>query len=364
MSRFANRLTQTLEPYVPGEQPREQGLIKLNTNENPYGPGPEVKKALAAFNADDLRLYPDPESVKLRTLLGEKHGLRPEQVFVGNGSDEILGFVFQTFFEPDGEPLLFPELTYSFYEVYAKRYGIPYEKIPLGEADEARPEDYNRPGQAVILANPNAPTGRVLSPEEILELCRQKEDRLVVADEAYIDFAPEGFSAADLAGEVKNLLVVQTFSKSRSLAGLRVGMAFGSEELIADLLKQKNCFNSYPLDRLAQTLAEASLREDGYYLHTAAKIRQTRDRIVPELQALGFDVTPSAANYLWIRHKKLSGEYIYKGLRSRRILARYWPKPGLSEHLRVTVGTDEEMDIFLRAAADIVQYNDGEAGIS
>lgn len=357
MSSFANRLTQRLEPYTPGEQPKEPGLIKLNTNENPFGPGPKVREAIASFPLEALRLYPDPESVQLRSKLAEEAGLSLEQVFVGNGSDEILAFIFQTFFEAKGEPLLFPEKTYSFYEVYAKRYGIPCLTLPLDADEQIDITAFDRPSQAVILANPNAPTGCLLTPPEIAELCAQNEERLVVVDEAYIDFAPEGMTALSLLARFANLLVVQTYSKSRSLAGLRIGMAYGSPELVNDLSKQKNCFNSYPLDRLAQTLARAALEEGGYYRHCCAVVRNTREEVAETLRGMGFFVTRSHANFLWIRHPEQTGEELYKALRSRRILVRHWQRPGFRDFLRVTVGSAEDMGIFQRALAEIIQYN-------
>lgn len=362
MSKFANRLTRGLEPYVPGEQPKEEGLIKLNTNENPYPPGPSVKKALENFDCQSLRLYPDPEAAELRGKLASSVGLRTENVFVGNGSDEVLALIFQSFFEPSGAPLLFPEITYSFYEVYAKRYGIPYELIPLDAEGKIRIEDYARESQAVILANPNAPTGRALTPPEIAKLCRMQPDRLVVADEAYVDFAGEGMSAVALLDGLDNLLVVQTFSKSRSLAGLRVGMAFASEEIIEDLNTQKNCFNSYPLDRLAQTLASAALDDEGYYRHINAKVRACREKTAAALEKLGFCLSPSESNFLWIRHPDFDGGMLYRELRSRRILVRRWSGDKLGDYLRVTVGTDEEMAVFIRAISEILEYNVRERG--
>lgn len=357
MSVFANRLTRGLEPYVPGEQPKEQGLIKLNTNENPFPPGPLTARALKDFDPGRLRLYPDPESKKLREKLAADKGLDYKQVFVGNGSDEVLAFVFQTFFETEGEPLLFPERTYSFYEVYAKRYGIPFERIALRENESVCVKDYDRAGQAVILANPNAPSGRLLQPEEIAALCAQNPKRPVFVDEAYIDFAPPGSSAAALLSEFPNLMVIQTFSKSRSLAGLRVGMAFAAEEMIADLFKQKDCFNSYPLDRLATELALAALEEPGYYRRNCRLIIKQREKTAAGLKELGFEVTDSAANFLWIRHPRLSGGDLYRELRSRRILVRHWDKEGLRDYLRVTIGTEEEMGVFLRALRDIAEDN-------
>ncbi len=354
MSKFANARTQKLRPYVPGEQPKEKGLIKLNTNESPFPPGEKVREALRSFEPESLRLYPDPESTALREKLAKIHGFRKEEVFVGNGSDEILALIFQSFFEADGAPLLFPGKTYSFYEVYARRYGIPFEKVPLAEGERIRIEDYERAGQAVILANPNAPTGRLLDPPEIAALCRQDEARAVFVDEAYIDFAPAGTTALSLLADYENLMVIQTFSKSRNLAGLRVGMAFASEAMTADLIKQKNCFNSYPIDRIAQNLACAALDESGYYRHCCSQIKEIREETAAALEAAGFEVTPSAANFLWIRHPEISGGRLYRAMRSRRILLRHWDQPELQDYLRVTIGTKEDMTIFLQAIRDIL----------
>ncbi len=352
MSKYANRLTEALEPYVPGEQPQIAGLIKLNTNESAFPPGPRVREALANFAPDSLRLYPEPESLVLRQKLAELHGLDSTQVFVGNGSDEILAFIFQAFFEQDGQPLLFPSKTYSFYEVYAERNRIPYEKVPLEPDETIAISAYKRPGQAVILANPNAPTGCLLELPELAALCEQ-EDRLVVIDEAYIDFALPGHSAVPLIERYPNLLVVQTFSKSRSLAGLRVGMAFGNPELITALSKHKNTFNSYPLDRIAQTLALAALEEPGYYRHCCALAKIRRDRTAEQLRAMGLFVTRSEANFLWVKSE--SAGVLYQALRDRRILVRYWQVH--PEFLRITVGTDEEMEILVDTMAQLVGYN-------
>lgn len=355
MSRFANRLTRGLTPYTPGEQPQEQGLIKLNTNESPFPPGPAVRAAWEDFPIDRLRLYPDPEAVALRKALAQAQGLAPQEVFVGNGSDEILGFLFQTFFETTGKKLLMPDPSYSFYEVYCRRYGIPYQKIPLAGDLSINVEDYNQAGQAVILANPNAPTGCLLSLSAIARLCEQDPQRLVVIDEAYIDFAPAGSSAVSLLKEKENLLVVQTFSKSRSLAGLRVGMAYAKEDLIGDLITQKNCFNSYPLDRLAQRLALAALEEPSYYENCAREIVMTREWTRQQLLRLGFAVSDSAANFLWAQHPGLSGPKIYDALREQKILVRRFGTPGLQDHLRITIGSRTDMETFIRASERILE---------
>ncbi len=354
MSKFANRLTKALVPYTPGEQPKEPGLIKLNTNESPFPPGPLVKKALADFSVADLRLYPDPESLNLRQALAKEQGLAADQVFVGNGSDEVLAFIFQTFFEPEGKPVLSATKTYSFYEVYAKRYQIPYETLDLTEEERIRIDDYDRPSQAVILANPNAPTGCLLELPEIIRLLKQDPERLVVIDEAYIDFASAGASSVALLQDYENLLVVQTFSKSYSLAGLRVGMAYGSAALIQDLTTMKNTFNSYPIDRLAAALAEKALQERGYYRHACAVIRNTREETAKKLRELGFFVTDSQANFLWAKHASIAGEMIFKALRQARILVRRWDREELRDFLRISIGSEEEMKIFVRTLTNIV----------
>ncbi|MDD5330642.1 MAG: histidinol-phosphate transaminase, partial [Sulfuricella sp.] len=294
MSRYWSALVHGLTPYVPGEQPKLPDLVKLNTNENPYGPSPRVLEALRGEVADSLRLYPDPNSDRLKQAIADFHGVTPVQVFVGNGSDEVLGHTFLALLKHDA-PVLFPDVTYSFYPVYCSLYGIGYEPLPLGESFEIRIDDYFRPNGGIIFPNPNAPTGRVLPLSEIERLLRANTESVVVIDEAYIDFGGE--SAIGLVDRYPNLLVVHTLSKSRSLAGLRVGYAVGDPQLIEALIRVKDSFNSYPLDRFANAGAAAAMEDRAYFEETCRKVIASRTRLVADLTALGFDVLPSAANF-------------------------------------------------------------------
>src|SRR5690606_29592714 len=299
MSRFWSSLVHTLTPYVPGEQPKLTKLVKLNTNENPYGPSPRVLEAIQQELGDGLRLYPDPNSDRLRQAVADYYRLTPEQVFVGNGSDEVLGHAFLALLKHDA-PLLFPDITYSFYPVYCGLYRIDYRRIPLGDAFEIRLDDYLQPNGGIIFPNPNAPTGRLLTLSEIRQLLDRNRDSVVVIDEAYIDFGGE--SAAALVPEYPNLLVIQTLSKSRSLAGLRVGFALGQAELIEALDRVKNSFNSYPIDRLALAGAVAALEDQEHFETTRQAIIRSREWLAAELAELGFEVLPSAANFVFARH--------------------------------------------------------------
>lgn len=350
MSQFWSPDLQRLDPYVPGEQPQGQQYIKLNTNENPYPPSPKVLEAIGA-NADErIRLYPDPESVRLKQAIADYHGLTTRQVFVGNGSDEVLALAFYSFFR-HGEPLLFPDLSYSFYPVYCAFYGIPFETPAVDEDFRIRLDDYRRDSTGVIFPNPNAPTGRYLDLDEIRGFLENYRDRVVVVDEAYVDFGGE--SAASLVDAFDNLLVVQTFSKSRSLAGMRVGFALGSTALIDGLLRAKNSFNSYPLDRLAQAAAVAALEDKDGFEQSRNAIVDTRDRTVAGLEALGFRVIPSKANFVLASPPDGEAEALYLALKERGILVRYFSAPRISSYLRITIGTDSEMQSLLDALGEI-----------
>lgn len=344
MSRYWTERVHQLDPYVPGEQPQDQPYIKLNTNENPYPPSPRVAEALTAFDSGRLRLYPDPESGRLRQALAERHGVAPAQVFVGNGSDEVLAHSFQAFFQRP-KPLLFPEISYSFYPVYCQLYGIEARRVPLREDFRIEVEDYAGDCAGVILPNPNAPTSRLLSLQEIERLCTLQPDRVVIIDEAYIDFGGE--SAIRLLDRHPNLLVIQTFSKSRSLAGIRLGVAIGSEELIEGLQRVKNSFNSYPIDSLAQTLALASLEDEDYFRESCQRIIATREQSRKALERLGFRVLSSAANFLFARPPMGNASEFYRQLKQCGILVRHFNQPGIDQWLRITVGKDEEMGALL-----------------
>jgi len=341
MSRYWSPIVDTLKPYVAGEQPRIRNLVKLNTNENPYGPSPKVLAAIRAAADDGLRLYPDPAATMLREAIAAHFGVQPDEVFVGNGSDEVLAHTFQALLKHD-MPLLYPDITYSFYPTYSRLYDIDAVEIPLDEAFRIRLADYDRSCGAIIIPNPNAPTGVGLSLAEIETLVAGHGDAPVVIDEAYIDFGGE--TAAGLISRYPNLLVVQTVSKSRSLAGMRVGFALGQRPLIDALERVKDSFNSYPLDRLAQVAATAAVEDVDWFETCRQKIIATRERLTGELQRLGFEVLPSRANFVFARHPDLPGAEVNAALRAEGVLVRHWNKPRIADHLRISIGTDAECE--------------------
>ena len=351
MSKYWSDLVSRLDPYVPGEQPKIAGLIKLNTNENPYPPSPKVADVFASENLDSLRLYPDPNSLVLKEAIANTYALKSEQVFVGNGSDEVLALAFQAFFEQQ-EPLLYPDITYSFYPVYCNLYAIETEVIPLADDFTIDINDYQRPNGGVIFPNPNAPTGIAMPLGQVEALLQANTEKVVLVDEAYIDFGGE--TAAVLVDRYPNLLVVQTLSKSRSLAGLRVGFALGHKDLIEGLDRVKNSFNSYPVDRVAEMAAVAALKDKAYFEACCQKIINTRERVAVELIQLGFDVLPSKANFLMAKPAGIDAELLFAQLREQKILVRYFNKPRIGDYLRITVGTDEEMQLLLIAIKEIL----------
>ena len=332
-------------PYVPGEQPGEARMIKLNTNENPYPPAPGVERALRAVKGEDLRLYPDPEAGILVKALAENYGVKPSQVFVGVGSDDVLAMAFLTFFNSE-EPILFPDITYSFYDVWAELFRIPYCRIPLDPQFRIRPEDYRRNNGGIVFPNPNAPTGEELSREAVREILESNRNSVVIVDEAYVDFGAA--SALPLLEEYDNLLVVQTFSKSRALAGMRIGYCFGSEELIACLNDVKYSFNSYTMDRTALLLGVESVKDREYFRQTTARIVETREWSKEQLRHLGFRFGDSRANFIFVSHEKVPAREIYQALREQHIYVRYFDKPRIDNYLRITVGTREEMEELFR----------------
>ncbi|WP_417501088.1 histidinol-phosphate transaminase [Marinobacter sp.] len=346
MSKFWSPMVESLVPYVPGEQPKMANLVKLNTNENPYGPSPKVIEAIQAELNDSLRLYPDPEGESLRQTIADYHSVKPGQVFLGNGSDEVLAHIFYALFQ-HGQPILFPDVTYSFYPVYCGLYNIKGTKVPLTDSFEINPDDYKQPNGGIIFPNPNAPTGRYLGLEHVETILRANSERVVVVDEAYVDFGGE--SAIKLVDQYPNLLVCQTLSKARSLAGLRVGFAIGHPDLIEALNRVKDSFNSYPLDRLAQAGAKAAYEDQEWFQKSCEGVISERERVTKALESLNFEVLPSKANFVFARHKEKSGESLAKALREQGIIVRHFNKPRISEFLRITIGTSEQNDALISA---------------
>lgn len=340
MSKFWSQVVRELEPYVPGEQPQIDGLIKLNTNESPYPPSPEVVKLMTADAIERLRLYPDPNSKKLKATIAHYYSVKAEQVFVGNGSDEVLALAFMAFFQQQ-KPLLFPDISYSFYPAYCKLFSINAELIPLREDFTIDLGDYARANGGIIFPNPNAPTSIGKPLAEIEQLLQQNTDSVVIVDEAYIDFG--GTTAISLVDKYPNLLVVQTLSKSRALAGARVGFAIGHPDLVNGLDRIKNSFNSYPLDRLAEAATVAAFEDEAYFQACRSKIIATRQWTVTELEALGFQVLPSQANFVFAKPKANNAAALAQTLREHKILVRYFNAPRINEFLRITIGTDEQM---------------------
>ena len=350
MSRFWSSVVHNLSPYVPGEQPKLNDIIKLNTNENPYGPSPRVLAAIAAAT-DRLHFYPDPRAASLREAIAARYDVAPEEVFVGNGSDEVLAHTFQALLKHDA-PLLFPDITYSFYPVYCRLYGIRYEEVPLDAAMRVQIADFRRPCSAILLPNPNAPTGIALAREAIAALVAEHPDHLVVVDEAYVDFGAE--SAVPLVARHDNLLVVQTLSKSRALAGLRVGFAIGQRPLIEALERVKDSFNSYPLGCLALAGAVAAIKDDAWFQETRARIMANRDSLARGLAGLGFEVLPSAANFVFARHRSHGGAHLAARLRERGVLVRHFQKPRIEDFLRITVGTEDQCSRLIALARSLI----------
>lgn len=335
----------TVEPYVAGEQPKSRDIIKLNTNECPYPPSPMVAKRAKELNWEDLRLYPDMNGEKLVEALSEYYHISSSRIFVGVGSDDVLSMAFMTFFN-SGKPILFPEITYSFYDVWAELHGIPYRTCLLDEEYHIKKEDYLVPNGGIIFPNPNAPTGVLESVELIEEIVKANQDSVVIIDEAYIDFG--GVSVLPLIDQYDNLLVVQTFSKSRALAGLRIGYAMGDEKLIRYLKDVKFSFNSYTMNLPSIELGVEAVRDEKYFKETVGKIIATRERVKEEMKALGFSFTDSMSNFLFVTHEKVSAGEIFRALKERGIYVRYWNKPGLANRLRITIGTDEQMDCLMK----------------
>jgi histidinol-phosphate aminotransferase len=346
MSKFWSPFVKDLVPYVPGEQPKLSKLVKLNTNENPYGPSPRAIAAMQAELNDNLRLYPDPNGERLKQAVASYYGVQPTQVFVGNGSDEVLAHAFHGLFQ-HGRPLLFPDISYSFYPVYCGLYGIAHETVALDERFQIDVADYNRPNGGIIFPNPNAPTGCLLPLQAIEQLLQANTESVVLVDEAYVDFGGE--SAIALVERYPNLLVTQTLSKSRSLAGLRVGLAVGHPDLIEALERIKNSFNSYPLDRIAIAGAAAAFEDRAYFQQACQQVIESREAVVTAMQGLGFEVLPSAANFIFARHPQRDAAAIAASLREQGVIVRHFKQPRIEQFLRITIGTPEQNQALLAA---------------
>jgi histidinol-phosphate aminotransferase len=351
MNRYWSDVVKSLTPYVPGEQPRSDGLIKLNTNESPYPPSPGALQAIREVSADELRLYPDPESQDLKEAIAVRNGIEADQVFVGNGSDEVIALVFMALLN-HSLPLQFPDISYSFYPVWSELFGIEYATVPLDEDFSIDPATYPSSNGGIIIPNPNAPTGILMGLDSIRSLLRKSNDSVVVIDEAYIDYGGE--SAVSLISEFDNLLVVQTLSKSRALAGLRVGFAMGDAGLIEALGRVKNSFNSYPVDVIAQRAALASIKDEHYFRSTCQRVVESREKLCSEMAGLGFEVLPSRANFILATHSSHTAEDLFARLRERGIVVRHFAKLRIENYLRISIGSEEANNTLLTVLQELL----------
>ena len=351
MSRWEENIRKVI-PYTPGEQPNQPDMIKLNTNENPYPPAPGVEKALREMDIDTMRLYPDPTAGELVHAIAKNCGLKDEQVFVGVGSDDVLGMASLTCFNSE-KPILFPDITYSFYDVWAELFKIPYKTVALDEQFKINPLDFNKENGGIIFPNPNAPTAIEMPLEQVEEVIKNNPDVVVIVDEAYVDFG--GHTALSLIDKYDNLLVVRTFSKSRAMAGMRIGYAFGSKELIDAIKAVKFSYNSYTMNQATIETGVAAIKDDTYFKNTVSKIIETRENAKKELKKLGFSFTDSKTNFIFATHERMPAKEIFEKLKKKNIFVRYFNKPGIDNYLRITVGTDEEMKKLYKALQEILQ---------
>lgn len=333
-----------VEPYVPGEQSKNKNIVKLNANENPYPPSPMVKKALKSFDLSELKKYPNANATELKQALADYYNVGIENVFVGNGSDDVIAIAFQSFFNSD-KPIVYPDLTYSFYPVWCRLFDIPYKTYPVDDNFRINVEDYREANGGVVIPNPNAPTSIGEGLDFVERLMEYNRDSIVIIDEAYVDFG--GVSSIELTKKYENLLVTGTFSKSRSLAGLRLGFAIGSKRLISVMEAVKNCYNSYTVNSLAITMGSASIKDDEYFKDCCKKIINTRERVANEMRGLGFTVADSSTNFLFATRDDLSMKELFEYLKSKNVFIRYFNLPRIDNHVRISIGTDDEMDIFL-----------------
>lgn len=333
-----------IEPYVPGEQSREKNIVKINANENPYPPSPEAIKAINEFDCNRLRFYPDANALEFKKALAEFYGVSVENVFLGNGSDDVLALSFQAFFNSD-KPIAYPDITYSFYPVWCRLFNIPYKNYPLDDNFRINPEDYKEQNGGVVIPNPNAPTSIGEGREFIERIMEYNKDSVVIIDEAYVDFG--GYSSVELTKKYENLLITGTFSKSRSLAGMRIGYAIGSKTLISVLEAVKNSYNSYTLNSVSMAAGTAAIKDRAYFESTVSKVIATRQRVAEELRALGFTVLNSQTNFLFATHNAINIKDYFEWLKAQKVFIRYFNLPRINNYVRITIGTDDEMNVFL-----------------
>ena len=333
-----------VEPYVPGEQSKDKDIVKLNANENPYPPSPEVIKAINNFDCNTLKFYPDANAAEFKAAIAEFYNVKKENVFIGNGSDDVLALSFQSFFNSE-KPIAYPDITYSFYPVWCELFSIPYKNYPLGSDFRINADDYKAENGGVVIPNPNAPTSLGEGREFIEKIMDYNKDCVVIIDEAYVDFG--GYSSVELTKKYENLLVTGTFSKSRSLAGMRIGFAIGSEKLISELEAVKNSYNSYTVNSIAMAAGTAAIKDVDYFNKTVSMVIKTRERVKDELRSLGFEVLESQTNFLMAVHPEKDMKDYFEYLKTQKVFIRYFNKPVINKYVRITIGTDEEMDIFL-----------------
>lgn len=351
MSREWTKNLRNIEPYVPGEQSKDKNIVKINANENPYPPSPKAAKVLKNFDTNKLRFYPSANSTKLKEAIAKYYKVDVSNVFVGNGSDDVLAVAFQSFFNSD-KPIVYPDLTYSFYPVWCSLFGIKYKNYPVGDDFRINPEDYKEKNGGVVIPNPNAPTSLGEGLDFVEKILNYNQDSVVIIDEAYVDFG--GTSSIPLIDKYENLLVTGTFSKSRSLAGLRIGFAIGSKALIDVMEAVKNSYNSYTVDSLSIEMGAASIEDDEYFKSTCKKVIETRQRVTLELKKLGFDVLDSQTNFIFATHNKHNMKSLFEYLKTQKVFIRYFSLPRIENYVRITIGTNEEMDIFLEKTKEFI----------
>lgn len=351
MSREWMKNLRNIEPYVPGEQSKDKDIVKINANENPYPPSPKAIEALKSFDTNKLRFYPSANSTKLKEAIAKYYKVDVSNVFVGNGSDDVLAVAFQSFFNSE-KPIFYPDLTYSFYPVWCSLFGIKYKNYPVGDDFRINPEDYKEKNGGVVIPNPNAPTSLGEGLDFVEKILNYNQDSVVIIDEAYVDFG--GTSSIPLIDKYENLLVTGTFSKSRSLAGLRIGFAIGSKALIDVMEAVKNSYNSYTVDSLSIEMGAASIEDDEYFKSTCKKVIKTRERVTLELEKLGFDVLDSQTNFIFVTHNKHNMKSLFEYLKTQKVFIRYFSLPRIENYVRITIGTNEEMDIFLEKTKEFI----------